>query len=348
MYLSRYGLRRVLTLLSGVFIFLLAIQLMKEGAGALAFILEWSQTSNPVNTLGFGWLFSYFVLSGSPVAASAITLLEEGVLSEFSTFMMINGSRLGASFIVLMIGFVYVLRGKGRKVSTSIGLLAFIATATIYSVGIVIGYALLSSHLFDFLEVRGVSGIGSALEMVFSPIVNLLGTYYQGMLLFATGLLILLGSFRILDRGLPQIRLDTIGNGRWSGGFYNPKVMFTVGSLVTLITMSVSVSLSLLVPLAVRGHLKNEKTLPYIMGANITTFIDTLFVAVVLGSAVGVKIVLIEIISVAIPTVLILFLLYGRYEALQLRLLHHSNGTTRRLAIFVGVIFIIPLILYLI
>ena len=70
--------------------------------------------------------------------------------------------------------------------------------------------------------------------------------------------------------------------------------------------------------------------------------------AVILGSAVGVKIVLIEIISITIPTLIILMLLYSRYEALQLRLLKLFNSSLRALGLFVGVIFLIPLMLFLI
>ena len=47
--------------------------------------------------VGFGWLGSYAVLSGSPVAAIALSLFSKGVLSDTETFAMINGSRMGAS-----------------------------------------------------------------------------------------------------------------------------------------------------------------------------------------------------------------------------------------------------------
>ena len=57
---------------------------------------------------------------------------------------------------------------------------------------------------------------------------------------------------------------------------YRPVVTFLLGALVTLLTMSVSLSLSILVPLSMRGYVRRENVIPYVMGANITTFIDTL------------------------------------------------------------------------
>jgi hypothetical protein len=320
---------------------------MREGASAFTFLLQNRENLSSANTLGFGWLFSYLVRGGGPVAASAITLLEGGVLNEISTFLMINGSRLGASFVVLAIGLIYLLRGREMKVSISIGLLAFITTATIYSIGIVIGYAMLSSGLFDFLEISGVVGVKSIFDVIYAPILGLIPPSSPELLIFAIGLIALLISFRLFDGGVPQIRLGSVGTGRWKDGLYNKNIMFLIGGLVTMVTLSVSVSLSLLVPLSVRGYLNHEKSLPYIMGANLTTFIDTFFVAILIGSAVGLKIMIVEIISIGIPTLLILALFYRRYEALQIRLLHLFNRSMKTFAVFVGVIFIIPLVLFL-
>ena len=55
--------------------------------------------------------------------------------------------------------------------------------------------------------------------------------------------------------------------------------MFGLGCLVALITMSVSVALTVLVPLVAKGYVKREDILPYIMGANITTLGDTMLAA---------------------------------------------------------------------
>ena len=65
-----------------------------------------------LDLLGTGWLGAYFVLSGSPAAATAISLFGAGTLTKLQTFTMLSGSRLGASFIVLLTGFIYSLRNR--------------------------------------------------------------------------------------------------------------------------------------------------------------------------------------------------------------------------------------------
>ena len=75
--------------------------------------------------------------------------------------------------------------------------------------------------------------------------------------------------------------------------------MFGLGCLVAFLTLSVSVALTLLVPLVANGYLKREDTIPYIAGANITTLADTLVAAVILGNPDAVRVVLAEVIGVS-------------------------------------------------
>jgi hypothetical protein len=79
--------------------------------------------------LGLGWLGAYLVLSGSPAAAAAGS---NGGAITAQTFMMINGSRMGSSFIVLFVGLLYMVRGNESKRSLSIGLLSMLTTWTTY------------------------------------------------------------------------------------------------------------------------------------------------------------------------------------------------------------------------
>ena len=98
---------KLLHFIPAIFLFILAIQLMKAGANALRPYLEGTfPFDNALSTLGLGWIGAYFVLSGSPVAAVSLALFAADALSRLQTFTMLSGSRLGASFIVLLVGFL--------------------------------------------------------------------------------------------------------------------------------------------------------------------------------------------------------------------------------------------------
>jgi len=128
---------------------------------------------------------------------------------------------------------------------------------------------------------------------------------------------------------------------------YRPVVMFLLGSLITLISMSVSLSLSILVPLSTRGFVRRENVIPYIMGANVTTFIDTLLAAMLLSNPNAFTVVLVGIISIALVSLATMAVAYGPYRSATLRLVTWITTNNRNLAIFMFSIFIVPILLML-
>lgn len=332
-----------------LFLFVLALVLLKEGARQFGpFVREILRVNNAVNALGFGWLFAYAVMSGSPVAAITLTLLDAGSLDRLEAFAMINGSRLGASFIVLFVGFVYSLRGQERKSSMSTGLLSLLVTQTTYIPALFLGGLLLTSNALDRIQLTEVAAVSSIFDVVFDPIAALLLLHLPRWVLFGLGFLTLLSSFSLLDRALPQIRLEDSGFRGMARILYRPIFTFLLGAAVTLVTMSVSLSVSILVPLSVRGYVRRENIIPYVMGANITTFIDTLVAAILLGNPDAFTVVLLEMLSVASISLAIILFLYRSFERTILSFSETILASKRNLAVYMLSIVGIPVILMLI
>ena len=328
-----------------LFLFVLAIQLMKEGAKALGPSLSESPLfSNAFSTLGAGWLGAYVVLSGSPVAAVALSLFVGGAATELQTFTMLSGSRLGASFVVLLVGFLYAMRNRGRNRSESIGMgvLALSLTAVVYIPGMLLGYGILRSGMLDGIQLSASSDVLSVIDYIWGPALDAL-TSLPGWSLLPLGLGIILISFRFLDRVLPQLDGEHHG-GKRAEWLRRPWPMFLLGCIVATLTLSVSVALTVLVPLASRGYLKREESIPYIMGANITTLADTLVAAMVLGSSVAVHIVLAEAIAVSIVSLILLGFAYEPLKRGIMGLDDWVMRSNRRLWLFVAVLFVLPAI----
>lgn len=342
-------LGKILLFIVSLFLFILAILLMKEGAKSLApLVRDTFHVTNPLNSLGFGWLFAYLVMSGSPVAASALAFFDAGVIDQLSTFTMITGSRLGASFIVLFIGFIYVLRGRNRSTSLSMGLLSLTVTGTTYVVAMFVGIFLLTSGTLDSVQMQTGAALQSVVDVIFDPITAFFLIWLPRWALFPVGLIIIIISFNLFDRCLPQMAIKESQVGRVSRLVYRPSVMFLLGAGVTMISMSVSVSLSILVPLSNRGFVRRENVIPYIMGANITTFVDTLLAAVLLNNPQAFTVVLTEMLSIAFVSIIVLATMYKSYVHYMLSFVGWVTQRNRNLAIFMITIFIIPLILLLI
>jgi hypothetical protein len=332
-----------------LFLFILAITLMKEGARSLApLVRNVFSVTNAANSLGFGWLFAYAVMSGSPVAAAALTFFQAGVIDQLGTFTMITGSRLGASFIVLFIGFIYVLRGRDRGTSLGMGLLSLTVTGSTYLMAMVVGIFLLRSGTLDHLRPETGAVLTSILDKVFDPMAAFFRAYLPEWSLFLVGLGIILVSFNLFDRCLPQMSIKESQFGAVSRLVYRPWVMLILGAGVTLISMSVSVSLSILVPLSNRGFVRRENVIPYIMGANITTFIDTLLASILLNEPKAFTVVLVEMLSITIISLILLITVYDRYERAALGFVAWVTADNRNLAIFMGLIFAVPIILMIV
>ena len=228
------------------------------------------------------------------------------------------------------------------------GLLSLIVTFTTYIPGFILGVIFLQFNWLDSLQPQFGGMLYSFIDLTIVPLAGLIATFIPNWLVFCVGLGFILLSFNLFDRCLPQEALKDSQLGRMSRLVFRPGVMFLLGALVTMVSMSVSLSLSILVPFSARGFIRRENVIPYIMGANITTFIDTLLAAVLLRNNSAFTIILVGMLSIAIISILILITANNRYRSLILNYVTWVISNNRNLAIFMVIIFALPLILVLI
>lgn len=341
----RRGMLRAASAIAGLALFILALELLKSAARELTPLLEVWQVSGLQESIGFGWIGAYVVLSGSPVAAIALTLFSSDAITDVATLGMITGSRLGASFIVLFVGFLYYLRGHRRVASVAIGVLGFAVTATIYLPALALGVVVLRRGWLDGVRFGTPAALESVIDVVFDPIVTLVQNTLPFWGVFVVGLLAMLGAFKLFDAVLPEVDPENSRFGNLANAIYRPMVMFLIGAAFTSMTLSVSVSLTLLVPLSTRGYIRRENVIPYMMGANITTFVDTLFASLLLSSPRSFTIVLVEVICVTFFSMVILLLFYRPYQRAMNRLLDMILANRWTLLGFVAVLIAAPLLL---
>jgi hypothetical protein len=333
--------------MGAVWLFLCALAIMKTGAKELAPALEGSAfTDGVASTLGFGWLGALLVMSGSPIATSALALLDGGAVDPSGAFAMLTGSRLGAAFVVFSVSVLYVLRGRGERsgsrAAVSIGLFSVILTALVYLPGMAIGLPLLNSGALASITPTAPVEVVDAIDLLTAPALDLATALLPVSLLFFAGLVVLIAALRLFDRAIPES--DAAGLEEHSDWRSRKWVMFGIGSLVALVTMSVSVALTVLVPLVAKGYLRRRHALPYIMGANVTTLGDTLLTAMILDNADASAVVIAELIGVGAVTILLLAFAYRPLTELTVRATD-AMMTKGRLAGFVAALFCVPVAL---
>src|SRR6476646_9195471 len=289
---------KFLLFIPAMFLFILAIQLMKAGAAAVGPTIQGQfPFANGLSTMGTGWLGAYLVLSGSPVAATAISLFGAGTTSVLQTFTMLSG------------------------------------------------YFILREGLLNGVNWHASGKLEAAFTKVYGPFVDFAEAHLPGWALFVVGIATILLAFQLIDRVLPE--MDSSSASKRSAWLKRPWTMFLLGCLVATLTLSVSVALTVLVPLAVKGYVKRDEALPYIMGANITTLADTLVVAMLQHTPVAARIVLAEAIGVTIVSLFILAFIYGPVKRSVIGLDDWLVTRNVRLAGFVAVLFVIPIALLL-
>lgn len=335
---------RVVTLVAGIVVFVIALELIKRGAaGYGSHVLGLLEVRTSASALGLGWLLAYLFLSGSPVAALAVSLFAAQAIDPLQTLMMITGSRLGSALVVLLAGLVYAVRGARSQEGVAVGVLAMLTTAAIYLPAMALATWLVVSGVVAVPDVTATEPLSSLLDPLVDPVAALVAAFLPLWALIVVGVLTMLGAFALIDRALPSIHHDGAAMQRAGRLADSPLAMFLLGAGVTAVTLSVSVSVSALVPLAARGLVRRERAVPYIMGANITTLIDTLVAALLTGGPPAFIIVLVKMVSVTVVSLLALLLAYRRFERLLLLLQEGAMRDRRAMLIFVALLVCVPL-----
>lgn len=334
--------------LIAVLLFIFALEMMKSGARGLVPLLRGHlDIEHAADCLGLGWLMAYLVLSGSPAAAIAIALLSADALTQIQAFAMVSGSRLGASSVVLLLGFVYTIRGHEPWTVLSTGVLSLLLTASVQFSGLPVGVFILRQGWLDAIYWPWLTHLSTGINAVIHPIMGPITRFLPQWALFVLGGVVITLSFKLFDKALPEFQFKKAGLNRPSRLIYRPEIMFVMGLLVTLLTLSVSVSIGILVPLSARGYVRRENIMPYILGANISTMIDTLAAAVILGTPRAVIVVLAHMMSAIIVSLPIVLLAYEPYTRLMSHALEWTLSRRSNFAIFLVVFLLVPIALIL-
>jgi sodium-dependent phosphate cotransporter len=324
---------------------------MKTGAASLSILQDDGfLVENAGATLGLGWLGALLVLSGSPIAATALTLVAGGEqappgtehFTELQGFTMLTGSRLGAAFVVLVTAAIFALRaGPGeRRAPVTCALFALFATAMIYIPSAFLGAALLQWDTFAAIELRPPASFVDLVDVAYGDLIARVEDR-PAALVFLLGLVCLLLAFKLVDTVLPTLEESTLTGH--SGLLTRKWPMFLLGSAVALVMMSVSVALSVLVPLVAKRYVQVSYVLPYIIGANITTLGDTLLAAFAVDSPAAVRIVLAQVIAATVLSLIVLVFFYHHALKAMWHLQVLGGRSPQRLATFTAVLFLIPI-----
>lgn len=334
----------------GIFLFIVSIKTLRISVGSLYPVLKnlfVSLDLSAINSLGFGWIASYLILSGSPIAALSLNLFDAGLINALASFMMIMGSRLGAAFILVAIGLVEYVRGKSDLIdSLSVALLTFIVTYLVFLPGLILSYFIFQSSLLTAFQLQVPPLLINSINNLFLPLSQVILNFLGPALTFFSSLGLLYFSLSVFNKSFQGLELKEAKSSWINYLMRKPVFSFTLGALITLAAQSVSLSLGIIVPLYLQGYIQRRDIIPYIMGANLTTFFDTLMAAILIGNALAINIVLTVILGNLLITVVYL-LTYRQFYKLTVRSVNLMLRDGRKLALFFALLLLVPLLLLL-
>ena len=331
---------------------------MKTGAASLSILQDDGfLVENAGTTLGLGWLGALLVLSGSPIAATALTLVAGGEqagegaqrFTELQGFTMLTGSRLGAAFVVLVTAAIFAFRAPDGERKAPVTCAMFCALRD----GDDLHPVPPSSAQRSCAGTRSARSSCARRRPSSTSSTSRTATCSTGSsrgrpaLVFLLGLGCLLLAFKLVDTVLPTLDATALHSSR-ADWLTRKWPMFLLGCAVALVMMSVSVALTVLVPLVAKRYVKVDHVLPYIMGANITTLGDTMLAAFALDSPSAVRIVLAEVIATSVLSLVVLAFFYQRILKSMWQLQVLGAKSPRRLATFTAVLFLIPVTIILV
>lgn len=305
-----------LLILASLYLFVVMLALVRAGAAVFAPTLTTFHTAGVFKGVGAGWLLAMLSLNGSAVAATAVVLLNTNIIDVGTTFGLIHGSRLGAGLIVLLVGGIYQLRGTDRGKALSTGLQTLLIVQTIHFPAVLLGELWMGWFGVPQLHWAGQQELNTLIDLAINPAVALSKMLLPNWLWFVAGFAGLIISFVLFDKGV-QLLMNHGRFNRWSAYTHwlnKPLVLFGLGLFITTFTLSVAISLTLLVPLVARDLIDSRKTIPYMMGAGISTFIDTLVAAFLLPNPFAPGVVWLVMVTVTAVSLFILLVDYTRYE----------------------------------
>lgn len=292
---SLRGILPYLALAAALFVFFVGLELLGSsfklmGKGVAATLIE--TTSNPFVALFIGILATSLVQSSSTVTSLTVSLVAGGGLTVAGAIPIVIGANIGTSVTNTFVSLGHVTRkDEFRRAfagATVHDIFNLLTVLLIFPLELTLG---ILSKPAQWLA-SGISDIGGA--DLLSPVKWLTGPIAEwiielansnGFVVLTVGAVCLFVALRNLVKILRVIssgRAETLIHKYLFG---KAPMALLIGTLVTVMVQSSSITTSVIVPIVGAGIVSVAQVFPFVLGANIGTTITALLAALVLAAS---------------------------------------------------------------
>jgi len=276
-----------------IYTFIFSIELIKKTSLLLApsikdFLL---QNLTPLKAIATGWFTTSIVQSSGAVISVAAAFTGNNLINLTTAVYIIIGASFGTIITALIISLVTVAqKRKDFRHGFEIALSYAIYSALLVTVIFILEYSFKAISRISFFCAKIIGPKISSLkipnfvESLTSPIVNFLFGHNNKLILLLMGFVILILTLKYMGKSI----IDVFGGEKKAKKFINKHFdskykAYFIGVVLTGIVFSSSITIGLLVPLAVSRLINLKKALPFIIGAELGTFTDVFLAAIILS-----------------------------------------------------------------
>ena len=233
-------------------------------------------TESPFVALFVGILATSLVQSSSTTTSLIVGLVAGGALSTQGAVFMVMGTNIGTTITSTIVSLVHITKPADFRrtfaAATLHDFFNFLSVAALFPVEIATGFLTrTSTALARTLRDAGVLNLGDPIGDATTPVVLALAelTGQNASLLLVLAILITFGTLMAivkLSRNLTLQRIESVFDAHL---FKNPGCSMLIGTGVTILVQSSSISTSLVIPFVGAGVLNLAQVFPYTLGPNL-------------------------------------------------------------------------------
>ena len=286
-------MKKVVRLISLIYLFIFSIELIRRTSLFLApnikdFLL---QNLTPIKAISVGWFTTSIVQSSGAVASIAAAFAGNNLINLQTVVYILIGASLGTTITALIISLITVTKQKkdfrhGFEIALSY---------SIYSAFLVVIVFLLEHYLelFSKLSFFLASILGGKIsllkvpnfvDLITSQIINLLFEKINKFALLLFAFVILTFTLKYLGKSIIEVLGGEDKAKKFINKYFDSKYKsYFIGVFLTAIVFSSSITIGLLVPLAVSRLISLKKAIPFILGADLGTASDVFLASIIIG-----------------------------------------------------------------
>jgi len=275
-----------------LYLFVFAIEIIKKASVLLApdvkdYLLEGLE---PVKAVCVGWFTTAIAQSSGAVSSVTAAFAGNGLIDLSTAVYIMIGASLGTTITALVISLVVVsVKKRDFRHGFEIGLSYSIYSALLVVIVVFLEYffGLFSRVSLFFAEIFqdkiSLLNVPDFIGLITGPLVDGLFRFEDFWFLLLFGFVILIFTLRFISKAIIGVLGGEDRARRFINRYFDSKYKaYFMGVFITAIVFSSSITIGLLVPLAVSRLISLKKAIPFILGADLGTFTDLFLVALII------------------------------------------------------------------